>query len=602
MAQVKAALSRIQPQVEPADFELMERLAGIVTFVTTLLRAQRTTIARMRRFFGMSSSEKRREVIGPQPDANTDSAGTPPSEGQEPAGKPDKPDAESGATGSDATPHRAKGHGRLAATDYQAATHFTVSHNMLSAGCRCPGCGRGSLYELKEPARIVRIVGQPILAALCWNCQRLRCSGCGEVYTAEAPIEAQGPKFDETAVSMIALCRYGAGLPHHRLERSQRNVQTPIASSTQWQVTDQSAPTFQPVLEYLEFMAAQGALIHNDDTYVRILSFMGEARAKLLRDGQLPDPERTGLFTTAIISVVEGKHIALFYSGRKHAGEHLARLLTARDVDREPPILMSDALNRNVPNGHAVVEANCTAHARRGIVDQYPNFPAECRHVLELLRVVFSVDALCKQYGLSPEQRLLVHQRGSEPVMDELREWMTSQLAQKLVEPNSDLGKSGCPGPTRPRSPDRLSRFLQRRTGQTHRQHPDTPAARAGFGDAEWTWLRSSFTRVYTATWLAVRAVVRWCLARCGFTSAVPASILAPVPTGASRRRSTISTKFAARASCNALTFTIVGAHRQRVSDRRRTRSRRRGTSVSGGARAERRALCAQAVACERRK
>jgi len=241
---------------------------------------------------------------------------------------------------------------------------------------------------------------------------------------------------------MIALCRYGAGLPHHRLERLQRNLQTPIASSTQWDVMDQSAPAFRPVIEYLEFMAAQGALIHNDDTYVRILAFMGEARAKLLRDGQLPDPERTGLFTTAIISVVEGKHIALFYSGRKHAGENLARLLTARDLDRGPPILMSDALNRNVPKGHAVVEANCTAHARRGIVDQYPNFPTECRHVLELLRVVFSVDALCKQYGLSPEQRLLVHQRESQPVVDELREWMTSQLAQKLVEPNSDIGKS----------------------------------------------------------------------------------------------------------------------------------------------------------------
>jgi hypothetical protein len=62
--------------------------------------------------------------------------------------------------------------------------------------------------------------------------------------------------------------------------------------------------------------------------------------------------------------------------------------------------------------------------------------------VLELLRVVFSVDALCKQYRLSPEQRLLVHQRESEPVMDELREWMTSQLAQRVVEPNSDLGKA----------------------------------------------------------------------------------------------------------------------------------------------------------------
>jgi hypothetical protein len=145
--------------------------------VTSLLRVQRTTIARLRRFFGLSSSEKTREVIGPQPEANTDSAGASPPDRQVPADKPDKPDAEGGGTESGTTPPNTRGHGRLAATNYQAATHFTVSHDTLSAGCRCPGCGRGSLYELKEPARIVRIVGQPILAALCWECQRLRCSG-----------------------------------------------------------------------------------------------------------------------------------------------------------------------------------------------------------------------------------------------------------------------------------------------------------------------------------------------------------------------------------------------------------------------------------------
>jgi hypothetical protein len=99
-------------------------------------RDWKTTAAVSYRHFSQLGSRypKTREVIGPQPGANTDSAGTSPSdsEGQEPACKPDKPDADGGAIESDATPPRAKGHSRLAATDYQAATHFTVSHNMLS--------------------------------------------------------------------------------------------------------------------------------------------------------------------------------------------------------------------------------------------------------------------------------------------------------------------------------------------------------------------------------------------------------------------------------------------------------------------------------------
>ena len=196
----------------------------------------------------------------------------------------------------------------------------------------------------------VHAVGQPVLAALCWDCQRLRCSACGHVYTALAPEEAQGPKFDESAVSMIALCRYCVGLPHNRLETLQRNLQTPIPSSTQWDVLDQSAPVFAPVFEQMKKTAAQGALVHNDDTYVRILSFLGKRRAQLLRTGELPDPERTGLFTTAILSITDKEPIALFCTGRKYAGENLAELLKTREAELEPPILMSDGLDsRNLP-------------------------------------------------------------------------------------------------------------------------------------------------------------------------------------------------------------------------------------------------------------
>lgn len=408
--------------------------------VMRLVRAQRTSIARLRRLFGLSASEKTRQVTGA---GSADSAGSDKEPAADGAPQADASAGDAAVGGSTETSaSKPKGHGRLGASDYPTATQHAVLHAELKVGELCPLCERGKLYELKEPARIVRIVGQPLLAALCWNCQRLRCAACGHVYTAKAPQQAQGPKFDETAVSMIALCRYGVGLPHHRLERLQRNLQTPVSSSTQWEALEQNESTFRPAFEELERTAAQGSVVHNDDTYVRILEFMGDRLAKLLKDGQLPDPDRKGLFTTGIVSITEHGPIALFYSGRKHAGENLAILLTARAPELEPPIQMSDALNRNVPNGHTVVEANCTLHARRGIVDQFPNFPAECRTLLELFRTIFIVDAKCKQDKLSAEQRLLVHQTQSKPAMDELHRFMTEQLTQRQVEPNSDLGKA----------------------------------------------------------------------------------------------------------------------------------------------------------------
>ncbi len=450
MAVIEAALARIEPQVGTADFELIKRLVGTITFVMSLVRAQRTTIARLRRFFGFASSEKTADVLDPkaaqqpappdggppgEPPAVTDALAAEPATGG--------PGGDAAGANADREKPKAKGHGRVPASDYEAATHFPVAHESLKPGDSCPGCARGKLYDLQEPARLLRIVGQPVLAALCWDCQRLRCSACGHVYTARAPTEAQGPKFDETAVSMLALCRYSAGLPHNRLERLQSNLETPIPSSTQWDVLDDNAPTFQPVFDEMARQAAQGSVVHDDDTYVRILEFMGKRRAELLKKGELPNPERTGLFTTAILSITDDGPVALFYTGRKYAGENLADLLKVRDADREPPILMSDALDsRNVPKGHAVVESNCAAHARRGIVDQIPNFPSECTYVLEMLRTVFFVDAQCKQKGLSPEERLRVHQRESGPVMHELHERMTEELTAKRVEPNSGLGKA----------------------------------------------------------------------------------------------------------------------------------------------------------------
>ena len=122
-------------------------------------------------------------------------------------------------------------------------------------------------------------------------------------------------------------------------------------------------------------------------TYARILSLMGKRRAKLLLSGDLEDPDRTGLYTTGILSLTDTGPIALFRTGRKYAGENLSDLLKEREPDRVIPIVMSDGLDsRNMPKDRQVDPANCAAHARRGFVDQALNFPSECTYVLETLR------------------------------------------------------------------------------------------------------------------------------------------------------------------------------------------------------------------------
>jgi hypothetical protein len=183
-------------------------------------------------------------------------------------------------------------------------------------------------------------------------------------------------------------------------------------------------------------------VVHNDDTYSRILEFMGKRRAALLRHGALPDPERTGLFTTGIVAMTEGRTLALFFTGRKHAGENLAAVLNHRPPGMAPPTLICDGLDRNLPPEHEVVEGKRGSHARRHFVDQVENFPVECRYVLERLGKVFKIDETRRTEGLTAELRLRRHQEQSGPVMAELKGWMEAQLREKRVEPNSGLGEA----------------------------------------------------------------------------------------------------------------------------------------------------------------
>jgi hypothetical protein len=101
---------------------------------------------------------------------------------------------------------------------------------------------------------------------------------------------------------------------------------------------------------------------------------------------------------------------------------------------------MCDALDRNLPKGHTVVDSNCLSHGRRHFVDQVENFPRECRYLLERLGQVFAVDEVCRTEHLSDDERLRRHQRESGPVMDEIKAWMEAQFSEKRIEPNSGLG------------------------------------------------------------------------------------------------------------------------------------------------------------------
>lgn len=282
-----------------------------------------------------------------------------------------------------------KGTGKNPASAYTGAEKVCICHAELKSGDICPKCSRGKVYD-NDPKTIVRVSGGAPVSAKVYELQKLRCNTCGSIFTAEAPEAIGKDKYDSKSKAMIGLLHYGTGLPFNRLDRLQSSIGIPLPSSTQWDIALSGAEPLFPIMEELLDEAAQGSLIHNDDTTAKILDLMGKRRSD-----QPPDQKkskRRGIFTTGIVSKRGKRKIVLFCTGSHHAGENLDFLLKRRKEALEPPIQMCDGHAYNTPKGVSVFLSNCLAHSRRKFVESYSHFPQLCKHVIIEMAKVYKND------------------------------------------------------------------------------------------------------------------------------------------------------------------------------------------------------------------
>ena len=435
--ELEALRRRVEAEtLEPGDFATIDAVLESYAYVTHLIDKKSTTLSRLRKLLFGGSSEKTADVVGRTP----------------PAAAGDQQDATSPAALAGSAPpaeskQPRKGHGRNGAADYPGAERVFVPHESLQPGDACPACPSGTTYEVGTPGVLIRFLGRSPIQATIYELQKLRCHLCGQVFTAQPPADVGPEKYDATVGSMIGMLKYGLGMPFNRMEGFQENVEVPLPASTQWEIVAEAADKYRPAHEELIRQAAQGEVVYNDDTTVKILERMGARAQQQALDeaarepsGTPQSPARTGLFTSGVVATCAGRHIALFFSGNQHAGENLRDVLRKRAADLPPPIQMCDALSRNRPPELQTILANCLAHGRRQFVEVNERFPEPCRYVLEAIEVIYRNDATGRERQMTAEERLRFHQAESGPTMDRLKEWLMRQIDERLVEPQSALG------------------------------------------------------------------------------------------------------------------------------------------------------------------
>lgn len=429
--EIEEALCLAKRTLPEKPYGVLETVVQAYRYVLGVLERKSASIGRLRRMLFGPTSEKAEKLLGRR--GGKRGAGSAAKAKRRPEGKP-RPRG---------------GHGRNGEAAYRGAQTVEVPHQKLQQGDRCPGCRKGKVYEQPDPGVLVRFVGQAPLGVTVYHLEKLRCNLCGEVYTARPPPGVGPEKYDATSAAMIAILKYGSGFPFHRLDRLQKNLGLPLPATTQWEIVREAARQIEAAYEELRRQAAQGKVLHNDDTTMRILEWMGKRREEQEKapskgggEGEDLKDDRTGIFTSGIVSVGPGWQIALFLTGRRHAGENLEEILELRESKGEAPIQMCDALSRNVPKDFKTILANCLAHGRRQFVEVLENFPAECEYVLDVLRKVYRHDAVARRRGMTAAERLRYHQEKSGPLMEKLHAWMEQQITEKRIEPNSTLGEA----------------------------------------------------------------------------------------------------------------------------------------------------------------
>jgi hypothetical protein len=434
----EALIERIERNALSAEDRRL--LVKILTFYFWLLFALREAKLSLKRLKALVFGEKPQK---PKPPSSGGTAG-----GGSPSEREAQPSAAPGGAASPPASPPAKkpppGHGRHGADVYRTVPTVACRHEELAVGERCPACGRGRLYRLL-PGVEMRLDGNALLSAVRYELEKLRCSACGQIFTASVPAAVGTEKYTARARAVLALARYYLGLPWHRLEGFQGLVGVPVPDATQWDQGEIVGDCTHPIFKYLEKLAAQGEVIFQDDTPQRVLALIAEnqqAAAQARAQGKAKTTERTGMQTTALIVQVGERQICLYYTGRRHAGENLDALLTKRGPGRGKPLVMSDALSSNNAEETELIRCHCLAHGRRKFTELAEDFPAESAVVVNALKLVYDHDDEARAKQLNAQERLVYHQAYSEPILTTLKTWLEQQTAQRLVEPNSSLGKA----------------------------------------------------------------------------------------------------------------------------------------------------------------
>lgn len=328
-------------------------------------------------------STERRPLLGAAPNANA--PGLPPPSPESTTLKP--------------PPRKAAPHGRAPLPP--TLERREVPLLLDEAQSHCPDCGEACRPFDTETLEVLDLAPSAF-EVVKYSRQRWSCPTCqNEVFRPDFPVPLPRSRASARLLAYVATSKFADHLPHYRIEGILARQGVEISRSTLGDWNHKTAnQLLRHVVDAIEKDMLAGPVVGMDET---ILATRDQSLPKKkIRDGRL------WLYRGARGDCV------MKYTPDK-SGKWPAQVL--KDYSGTVQADAANTFDKLFKDGKRI-EAGCNAHARRKVV-KVKDLP-EARPLLEKYQALYAIEAEAKKHGLTPDERLLLRQQRSRPIMDEL--------------------------------------------------------------------------------------------------------------------------------------------------------------------------------------
>lgn len=299
--------------------------------------------------------------------------------------------------------------------------HELPEHELIcDCGCRKQAIGEETSEQLEIIPMQIRVIKHIRKVYACKSCE-------AAPVTADKPAQLiEKSMASPSVLAMLLATKYVDGVPLHRFEKvlSRHGIELSRQTLARWVI--QSSEHLQPLVNLMRDRLLASPLIHCDETRLQVL--------------KEPDRDPTSQSWMWVQTGGPPDHpVVLFDYTSSRAQDVPLRLLEGY----QGYLMTDDYAGYNaVANQPGIERLGCWAHARRKFIEAQKAQPkgktGRADMALNLINKLYGIEREGKV--VSDEQRLLLRQQKSNPVLTQLKAWLDK--THGLVTPQSALGKA----------------------------------------------------------------------------------------------------------------------------------------------------------------